>query len=225
MTLALVVVAAGSGARLGLDVPKAFVELAGHPLLLHAAGRLAPAVDRAVAVVPPDMIRRAEDLLRSVRDRQGRPVVVAAGGTSRSASVRAGLEAVAVSGDDVVAVHDAARPLVEVATLHAAVAAVVSGADAAAPGLAVADTLKRVASDDPARVVATVDRSCLRAVQTPQVFRASWLHRAHAGAPAATDDLALVEQAGGTVVLVPGALRNTKVTFAEDLAVLEALAG
>jgi 2-C-methyl-D-erythritol 4-phosphate cytidylyltransferase len=119
-----------------------------------------------------------------------------------------------------VVVHDAARPLATRALFEAVVAAVRSGADAAIPGLPVADTLKRVRDE---RVLETVDRGELVAVQTPQAFRASMLRAAHAGSDDATDDAALVEAVGGNVVVVPGEPRNLKITTPDDLLVAAAL--
>jgi 2-C-methyl-D-erythritol 4-phosphate cytidylyltransferase len=123
---------------------------------------------------------------------------------------------------DVVVVHDAARPLASPALFAAVVAAVNAGADGAVPGVPVADTVKRV---DGARVIETVARDDLVAVQTPQAFRASALRRAHAAGADATDDAVLVEQAGGRVVVVPGERHNLKVTDPDDLRIAAALAG
>lgn len=139
--------------------------------------------------------------------------VVVVGGATRSGSVRAGLAA--VPGDAViVVVHDAARPFAAPALFDAVVRAVRGGADGAVPGVAVADTIKQVSDG---QVVATLDRDSLVAVQTPQAFTASALRRAHAGGGEATDDAALVEAAGGRVVVVPGDPANTKITLRADL--------
>jgi len=119
-----------------------------------------------------------------------------------------------------VVVHDAARPLAGVELFHAVIAAVRAGADGAVPGVPVVDTLKRV---DDVRVTATVDRMGLVAVQTPQAFRAAALRAAHTGGHHATDDAALVEEAGGDVVVVPGDPRNLKVTGPADLMIAAAL--
>jgi len=119
---------------------------------------------------------------------------------------------------DVVVVHDAARPLASRELFRAVVEAVVAGADGAIPGLAVADTVKRVRGG---RVVETLDRSELVAVQTPQAFRAEALRRAHAGAPEATDDAGLLEALGLSVVVVPGEYRNLKLTSPDDLVTAE----
>ncbi len=146
--------------------------------------------------------------------------VVVAGGDSRAASVRAGLAAVPESAD-VIVVHDGARPLASPALFRAVVDAVTGGADAAIPGIAVADTLKRVEDDT---VVDTVARHGLVAVQTPQAFRAAVLRRAHGTGSDATDDAGLVESMGATVRVVPGEPRNIKVTTVADLEVAQALA-
>jgi 2-C-methyl-D-erythritol 4-phosphate cytidylyltransferase len=116
---------------------------------------------------------------------------------------------------DVVVVHDAARPNASAALWRAVVDAVLAGADAAVPALPVTDTLKRV---DGAVVVGTVARDGLVGVQTPQAFGAGVLRAAHATGGSATDDAALVEAAGGRVVVVPGERANLKITEPADLA-------
>ncbi|WP_341249937.1 2-C-methyl-D-erythritol 4-phosphate cytidylyltransferase [Euzebya pacifica] len=210
----LVIVAAGSGTRLGHDHPKAFVRLGGRSLLAHALDRLAPAAHEVVVVGPPEHM--AETGVQV--ERSGTTARIVPGGLTRTGSVAAGISALGTV--DVIAVHDAARPLVDAAALRRAVAAVVGGADASAPALPVTDTLKEVADGEV--VTRTVDRSALRAVQTPQVFRADVLRAAHARGDDATDDLALVEAGGGTVVLVPGRARYLKVTYPDDLLLAEA---
>jgi 2-C-methyl-D-erythritol 4-phosphate cytidylyltransferase len=139
------------------------------------------------------------------------------GGATRSKSVRNGLAAVPDDAD-VIVVHDAARPAAGVALFRAVIDAVRAGADAAFPGVPVTDTIKRVDGDV---VVETIDRAALVAVQTPQAFSAAALRAAHAGGGEATDDAALVEQAGGRVVVVPGHAANRKLTTPDDLAALE----
>jgi 2-C-methyl-D-erythritol 4-phosphate cytidylyltransferase len=138
-----------------------------------------------------------------------------AGGSSRSESVRNGLAAVPADAA-VVLVHDGARPFATVKLFERVVAAVRAGADGVIPGVAVTDTIKRVAADG--TVLATVDRSDLRAVQTPQGFSASILRAAYAGDPDATDDAAVVEAAGGRVVVIEGEAENRKITTPADLA-------
>ncbi|MBY5160944.1 IspD/TarI family cytidylyltransferase [Salsipaludibacter albus] len=235
-----VVVAGGSGERLGAEVPKAFVEVEGATLLVRAVAALrAGGVERIVAVVPVGWEDRAvEDLADDV--------VVVAGGRTRTASVAAGLAALPPD-VTVVAVHDAARAFVPASTVSGAVAAVAravpdvgdergaAGAAgvvvAAAPGLAVGDTLKRV---DGGRVVGTVERADLVAVQTPQVFHRTVLQQAHDRAArdgaAATDDLALVEGlvadglVPGRVLVTTGSPLAMKITRPDDLVVASALA-
>ncbi len=150
----------------------------------------------------------------------GSPRVTAViGGATRSDSVRAGIAAVD-PGTEIVVVHDAARPLASVSSFESVIAAVRGGADGAVPGVRVADTVKRV---EDGRVVETLDRESLVVVQTPQAFAADALRRAHASDADATDDAALVEAAGGTVVVVAGDPQNLKVTTERDLAIVAAL--
>jgi 2-C-methyl-D-erythritol 4-phosphate cytidylyltransferase len=229
--IGVVVVAAGTGTRLGHDGPKALVEVAGAALVAHALDRLAAAGLPAPVVVHPPGER--DRFAAAVRGRAVARWV--AGGASRTDSVRAGLAALDAidtgEGDvEVVAVHDAARGLQPAEVLAAAVAAVVTGADviAAAPALPVADTLKRVDGDE---VLGTVDRAGVAAVQTPQVFPSAVLRHVLADGAEATDDLALVEAARdrgeltGRIVLVPGAAAGGKITYPQDLLVAAALAG
>jgi 2-C-methyl-D-erythritol 4-phosphate cytidylyltransferase len=160
--------------------------------------------DGVVLVVPADHLE----------DEAPAADVVVAGGATRSGSVRAGLAAVP-AGADVVVVHDAARPFAAPALFEAVVACVRAGADGAIPGVPIVDTVKRVAGG---RVVGTLDRAELVAVQTPQAFAAHALRQAHAGGAEATDDAALVEEAGGNVMVVAGDPANTKITLRTDLA-------
>ncbi|MDP9075479.1 MAG: 2-C-methyl-D-erythritol 4-phosphate cytidylyltransferase [Actinomycetota bacterium] len=202
-----IVVAAGSGVRFGRA--KQYAELGDRRVLdLAVAG--ARRCCRGVVVVVP-----TADVVVPVA---GADAVVG-GGATRSASVRAGLAAVPGSAD-VIAVHDAARPLATDAIWAAVLDAVRAGADGAVPGVPVSDTLKRLDGD---AVVETLDRSCLVAVQTPQAFRAPILRAAHAGAGEATDDAALVESLGGRVVVVPGDPHNLKLTTPADLAFAQAV--
>lgn len=224
MSFTTILVAAGSGERLGAQRPKALVEVAGRPLVAHAAERvLAAGTDHLVVVAPADHLA---EVLAVLPDAEVE-VDVVAGGATRAASVRAGLSLVH-EGATVVAVHDAARAFAPPDLVGRVVAAVTGDVVAAAPGVPVGDTLKRVDGDT---VVGTVDRDALRAVQTPQVFRVDVLRRAHAGEGDATDDLALVESlvveavVTGRVVVVPGDPAATKVTWPHDLVVVPALAG
>lgn len=195
------VVAAGSGSRFGK--PKQFQAVDGSRLVDRAVAACRSVAAGVVAVVPTASV----DLEQATADR------VVAGGATRSASVRAGLAAVPAEAD-VIVVHDAARPRASPALFEAVVAAVRSGADGAVPGLPVTDTVKRVQDG---LVTATLDRSELVAVQTPQAFRAEALRAAHAGGADATDDAALVEASGGRVLVVDGDPANLKITFPTDL--------
>jgi 2-C-methyl-D-erythritol 4-phosphate cytidylyltransferase len=196
-----IVVAAGSGSRFG------------GPKQLELLG------DRRVMDWSLEAARTASDgVVLVVAEGCDEPGAVI-GGATRSDSVRAGLAAVPADVDTIV-VHDAARPLARRELFAAVIAAIESGADAALPALAVADTVKRVDGD---RVTETIDRTDLVAAQTPQAFRASVLRRAHADLPQATDDGAVVEAMGGKVVVVPGDPRNLKITTPDDLVVAAAL--
>jgi 2-C-methyl-D-erythritol 4-phosphate cytidylyltransferase len=207
-----VVVAAGTGSRFGGT--KQYELIAGRSVLewsLVAAGR---ACDGVVAVIPPgDVGRRPLPVSRP-------PDAIAAGGATRSASVRAGLAEIPESAA-IVVVHDAARPLAPPSVWDAVIGAVRDGADAAICAVPVSDTVKRVRDGV---VVATIERDDLVAVQTPQAFRAAVLRAAHAGEPEATDDAAVIEAAGGRVVVVPGSALNLKITHPHDLAVAGVLA-
>lgn len=210
VTVWTVVVAGGVGERFG--APKQFAMAGGRPLVELSVDAARAASDGVVLVVPAGSGH--EDRLHGAD-------VVVTGGDSRAASVRAGL-AVVPADADVVVVHDGARPLASPALFRAVVAAVVSGADAVVPAVAVTDTLK---IEDDGAVTRTVDRSGLVAVQTPQAFRAEVLRRAHAAGADATDDAGLVEAMGITVRVVPGESRNLKVTTPADLEVVQALVG
>ena len=212
MRVAAIVVAAGAGERFGDR--KQFAEIAG----VSAATRAVTAARSVAAVVV--LVAPAD----STDDAHGADLVVP-GGPTRSRSVRAGLAAIDER-TEIVVVHDAARPLASPALFAAVVGALdpARGIVGAVPGLAVADTLKRV---DPASgaVTETLPRAGVVAVQTPQAFTADALRRAHAGAGDATDDAALVEALGLTVAVVPGEAANRKLTTRADLDAMAAQAG
>lgn len=213
MTIGALVPAAGSGVRMGDGPPKALRLLAGEPLLVHAvrALRAVPEIGIVVVAVPPDSMDEIAGLLEEY------DVTVVAGGADRQDSVRLALE-ILPADVDLVLVHDAARALAPAAVTRAVIEALQGGADAAVPVLAVADTVKRVAGD---RVLETIDRADLRAVQTPQGFRREVLDLAHTQQATATDDAMLVELLGRTVVTVPGAQEAFKITRLFDLLVAE----
>jgi 2-C-methyl-D-erythritol 4-phosphate cytidylyltransferase/2-C-methyl-D-erythritol 2,4-cyclodiphosphate synthase len=211
---AAIVVAAGSGSRLGGQIPKQYLMLGGKPVLrwsVEAMLRCNKIATVVVVVAPGDEARARSALPTDAR------VQIAAGGASRTESVRNGLAALAGDAPDCVLIHDAARPgltLDVIAELLAALGA----ADAACPALPVADALKR--SDG----VVSVDREGLVRVQTPQAFRWDVITRAYAAAPpSAVDDLALLEGTGAKITLTPGRAELMKVTYPEDLALAEKL--
>jgi 2-C-methyl-D-erythritol 4-phosphate cytidylyltransferase len=217
--VAILVPAAGMGVRLGPGAPKALRMLAGDPLLLHAVRGVAaaPSVGLIVVAAPAGDVATVATLLESVE----RPIRVVAGGATRQVSVANALAAVPPE-FDLVLVHDAARALTPPSLIEAVAAKLRSGSAAVVPAVPVADTIKRVGVDG--AVVATVDRSVLRAVQTPQGFRRATLAAAHAGAvDDHTDDAGLAEQAGVRVDTVPGDDLAFKITRPFDLAVAEAL--
>jgi 2-C-methyl-D-erythritol 4-phosphate cytidylyltransferase len=203
-------VAAGSGARLGAGRPKAFVECAGRPLLEWSLEALEAGCDRVVVAVPADHAG-------------GRPGWVA-GGASRSGSVRAALQAAPEA--EVAVVHDAARPLLTAALLARCLAALEEGWDAAVAAAPLTDTVKEAAPGE-TRVVRTLPRRGLWAVQTPQAFRAPALRAAldadEGTLAAASDDASLVEANGGSVRLVASPPENLKVTTRLDLRIAEAV--
>ncbi len=197
----VLVVAAGSGARFGRA--KQYQPLGGRRVIDWSLATAAEAGDGVVAVVA-----------KGAPDEPGADITVV-GGATRSASVRAGLAAVPPTAE-VVVVHDAARPAASVELYAAVIGAVRRGADAAVPGVALTDTIRR-------RGGGLVDRDTLVAVQTPQAFAADRLRAVHADEPEATDDASLIDAAGGTVVLVEGEAHNRKITTPDDLVVAAAL--
>jgi 2-C-methyl-D-erythritol 4-phosphate cytidylyltransferase len=204
VSVAAIVVAAGRGLRFG--GPKQFSPLGDFSVAAHSVRATRAVADFVVLVVPEDYRGAGE----------GADAVVI-GGDTRAASVRAGLQSLPAC--EVVVVHDAARPLASSALFDAVVSAVQSGADGAIPGLPVTDTVKRVVTRQGRTVVVgTLDRSELVTVQTPQAFRRDVLERAHEAHDDATDDAALVEAAGGTVIVVAGEANNLKITEPADLA-------
>jgi 2-C-methyl-D-erythritol 4-phosphate cytidylyltransferase len=215
-TVAAILVAAGSGTRLGAAIPKAFVAVAGRTLLEHAVARFAahPRVRDVVVVAPPSELARAAALVPGV--------TVVAGGETRQQSVSRGLAALAADVDGVL-VHDVARAFVPAPVIDRVIDAL-SAAEAAIPVLPVTDTIRR--TDATGELHETVDRTTLAAVQTPQGFSRAALVAAHEGAPvSATDDAVLIEARGGRVVGVPGDDLAFKITYPLDLLLAEAVAG
>ncbi len=220
MSVAAIVAAGGIGKRLKARRHKSFIPLAGRPMLgwvLRALER-SPSVRDVVIVAHPGDLAAARRLARREHCRKVSAVV--AGGETRSASVRRGIEALPVRAKWVL-VHDAARPLVTPALIEATVRA----ARAAKAAIAAVPVVPTIKQGYRGWVVKTLDRSVLWAVQTPQVFERKLLEQAHrrTNSFAATDDAALVEAMGARVKIVPGSEKNLKVTTPEDLQVAEIL--
>ena len=226
MSVAALVLAAGRGERLGRELPKAFVPLAGRPILLHALEALSasPRIDLVVPVVPPEQERRLA-ALKPALARIPKLAEAVSGGLERQDSVRAGLAALPAEAGWV-AVHDAARPFVRPADVSRVVEAALEHG-AAILAVPVPDTIKHVRGGV---VVETPGRTGCWAAQTPQVFRVDLLSEALAKAETerfhGTDEAQLVERLGAAVRVVQGDPANRKITDVDDLAAAEAwLAG
>jgi 2-C-methyl-D-erythritol 4-phosphate cytidylyltransferase len=222
MPTAAILLAAGSGVRMGAGIPKALIPLRGRPMLAWSLDAIeAAGLDQTIVVAPPGHVRETERALgaTSMVDR------VLEGGATRAHSVAHGLGTLA-DGIDVVAVHDAARPLLSPDLVGRTVAAL-AGVDGAIAAVPLADTLKR--ADEGLLVAATVDRSVHWLAQTPQCF---WRHALEAAVErgisedrlhAATDCASLVEAIGGRVRLVPSQPTNMKLTTLIDLEIADRL--
>lgn len=220
-SVAALVPAAGRGERLGPGSPKALRDLAGAPMLVHAVHALASSrlIDLIVIAAPDDEVESVRALIGG----QEYPceVSVVSGGQTRQDSVARALFSLPAD-VEIVLVHDAARPLVPAEVIERVIAAVRGGHEAVVPGLPVVDTIKRVDEHD--NVIDTVDRSTLRAIQTPQGFTRDVLNRAHAAADdVATDDAGLAERLGVTVHVVDGHEDSLKVTRPNDLVIAEGI--
>jgi 2-C-methyl-D-erythritol 4-phosphate cytidylyltransferase len=217
-----VLAAAGRGERLGSDRPKAFARLGGRPLLAESLERLDASgwIDQIVIAAPPEW--EEPSILVAEEIAAAKVAAAVTGGASRSESVRLALAEVPQDAA-VVVVHDAARPLLPEEVLERVLAPLSEGWDGVVPALRVSDTVKRVEGE---RVVETLRRDDLVAVQTPQAFLPDVLRRAVAGEVSdATDCASLVEAAGGRVRWVAGDPRLLKVTDAADLALVESRLG
>jgi 2-C-methyl-D-erythritol 4-phosphate cytidylyltransferase len=215
-----IIVAAGSGVRLGADVPKAFVTLGGKPMFVHSLEQFArhPAARRVIVVVPAAMTKDAKRIIESISfDKE---ITIVAGGEHRWQSVKNGVDA---SSAEWVMIHDAARPFVSPAVIDA-VLAVMKKFDAVISATPEVDTVRRFSGD---RALETLDRNELVRVQTPQMFKKSALlaalKRAPSFSPPPTDDAMLLQAAGTPVGIAWGDPLNFKITTKEDLALAEAL--
>jgi 2-C-methyl-D-erythritol 4-phosphate cytidylyltransferase/2-C-methyl-D-erythritol 2,4-cyclodiphosphate synthase len=204
---AAIIAGAGSGHRLGADLPKALVKLLDKTLVEHAVSALAPVAQLIIVTAPSGFEDKFKELL-------GDQVTVITGGVLRSDSIRLALAEI---GNDYeyVLVHDAARAIASTELAKNIVAELAKGEQAVIPALEVVDTIKEV--DAAGYVRNTPDRSALRAIQTPQGFVKSVLAHAHASAEDATDDAALVEAIGVKVRVITGEERALKITTKSDL--------
>jgi len=216
--------AAGQGARLDQDAPKQYLDLAGQPMLARAARALLadPRVELAFVVLAPDDRRWATYDWSAFGDRLA---PLWCGGASRRDSVLNGLVAMAsaVDPEDWVLVHDAARPCLALEDLGRLIDAVLADEIGGILAVPLADTLKR--ADVEGRIAATEPRAALWLAQTPQMFRHGTLLRALGAAAAATDEASAVEALGLRPRLVPGSVRNLKITYPDDLEIAARLLG
>jgi len=216
-TLAVVVVAAGSGTRLGHAEPKAFVTLAGRSLLEHALERIFALSEPAqvIVVAPRSHLDEAQRIADRVAGRAAEHVSIVVGGASRQESVTAGVSAVD-DGVDVVLIHDAARALTPVAVFERVIERVRGAGVGVIPALPVVDTIARTTVDG--AVAGQVDRSELATIQTPQGFPLGAYRAAAALAgPGHTDDASVFAAAGHPVITVAGDEAAFKVTTPWDL--------
>jgi len=223
MKASAIIVAAGSGVRLGLNEPKAFTDLAGVSLIARSLRTLSSvqAIGEAVVTAPAGMeaAMRAQAAISGLRI----PVKITAGGAERQDSVRTALELVSAEAE-IVVVHDAARPFATPAIFTACIEAAARSGGAVA-AMALADTLKRAENGV---ITGTMPRAGLWQAQTPQAFRRRLLAEAHARAVReqiqATDDASLVERLGATIEIVQGSPLNLKITTPDDLRIAAAIA-
>lgn len=222
-TIALIP-AAGSGSRMQADVSKQYLLLDGKPLLAHTLQVFAahPAIDAIYLIVPPGDLDYCR---REIVERHAITGItqIVAGGAERQDSVANGLAACGAADDDIILIHDGARPFVSSEIITAAIAAARQFA-ACTVGVPVKDTIKRVIDGI---VTETPERCQLWQVQTPQAFRYDLLRRAHVAGRdcggGATDDAVLVERLGHPVTMVAGSYTNLKITTPEDLVIARAL--
>lgn len=242
---AAVITAAGSGSRLGSDLPKAIVQLNRVPMVARAALQIAKSqvVSFLVITAPKVYVTQMARCVKRYLQGAGLyiPVTVVPGGESRQASVYAGIEVVADAREngmsaEVVIVHDAARPMVPVTLIRNVVSAVQAGHEAVIPGIAIVDTVKQVdkivsTTDEYPQVISTIDRQKLVAVQTPQAFRFETLWHLHNTiktqgqneTTAFSDDAGMAEYLDIPVAVVPGDSKAMKVTTKQDLEFIEFL--
>ncbi|WP_134679236.1 bifunctional 2-C-methyl-D-erythritol 4-phosphate cytidylyltransferase/2-C-methyl-D-erythritol 2,4-cyclodiphosphate synthase [Paracoccus ravus] len=214
-TYAAIITAAGRGTRAGGDVPKQWRGLDGQSVISRSIAAFADFPHIAVTVAPEDMSRAIGELAG--------PVVLVAGGETRSASIRAALETLEGRGITHVLIHDGARPLIAPDVIHGVIAALEAGAEAAAPALPVTDALWRAEGN---RVTGTASRDGLFRAQTPQGFRLDAILAAHRAYPeGGADDVELALRAGLSVTVTSGDEDNLKLTWPQDFSRAERIMG
>lgn len=235
MTVAAVVTAAGLGTRLGTDLPKALVRVEGRTLVAWAVERIAEVCRDVVVTAAPAHLDAFGQAIAEATIPPGVAVAIIAGGETRQESVAAGVAELMSHSPQptIILVHDAARAFMPAEPMRVAIGAIEAGADGAVPIVPLVDTIVAVPAAD-GRLGLAVDRSSLRAAQTPQAFRASALSDAHlrgaaepgAAEPGAevTDDAGLVRRYGYRVVATEGHPWGFKVTIPGDLALAEYVA-
>src|SRR2546421_6860879 len=220
-----IIVAGGKGTRFGGNRPKQFLEINGTPIIVHTLSQFehAQEIDCVVVVVPAEEVNTFRSAFEESNLKKVSQVV--AGGDTRAQSVKCGLASIETA--DVVAVHDAVRPLVTPEEIDQVVLAATNNSGAAILVAPVSDTIKEV---DHNRILRTVPRAQLRRALTPQCFRFDILKRAYADLEEieslridVTDDSFLVERLGVPITIVKGSARNIKITNQEDLAVAKTL--
>ena len=215
-----IIVAAGTGTRLGAEKPKQFLEIHGKPIIIHTLERFenCPAVDEIILVLANDEIESFQTDVKKYNLKKLSKIV--AGGKSRAESVFNGLNAIDAEQTEIVAVHDGARPLVSSAEITATIE---KARETGAAWLVakVTDTIKEVAGE---KIIGTIDRANLRRALTPQGFRYKILKQAfdeNNFNEAATDECLLVEKLGYEIATIEGNARNIKITTREDFTIAE----
>ena len=211
--VAVVIPAGGSGERLGAKIPKALVQLGGKTLIEHAVENMAPVANQIIVAAPLGFEEQFQQLL-------GSEVLVITGGLTRTLSVKNALPHISKE-NEFILVHDAARALATTELAMRVIDSLRAGERAVVPGLEVVDTIKRIDADN--YVTKTMDRSKLRAIQTPQGFTRKLLKKAHTSPDDVTDDAGLVEDRGIDVKVIVGEERALKITTIHDLAIAERL--
>lgn len=207
MKIWTIVVAAGQGLRFGSK--KQFAELSGASVLFHSVLAASSVSDGIVVVTTDEDLEYAKVSLQNVE--KVKEVVV--GGSTRSKSVRKGLEQVPQN-CDILIVHDGVRPLASEKLFKSVIEKIQEGSEAVVPVVPIADSLRLISGEQ-------IDRSEVVAIQTPQAFKATLLLKAHSTSESASDDASLVELAGGTIDFVDGDVRNLKITVSSDLQIAE----